>query len=75
MRPDLRGLPHDLSVTYHTVRGEMGFEAAQSSSGWEISISIPKGMCLTLVLDERPEEFTGPATVNKFVDGKAWEFP
>jgi hypothetical protein len=71
MRPDLRGLPHDLSVTYHTVRGEMGFKAVQSSSGWEISISIPKGMCLTLVLDERPEEFTGPATVNKSVDVKA----
>jgi hypothetical protein len=26
---------------------------------------------LTLVLDERPEEFTGPATVNKSVDVKA----
>jgi hypothetical protein len=73
MRPDLRGLPHDLSVTYHTVRGEMGFKAVQSSSGWNLSICIPEGMRLTLVLEGRSEEFTGPVSVNKALDVNAWE--
>lgn len=72
MNPNLQGLGHDIRIIYHPVCGELGFEAAQSSSGWKISISIPKGMCLTLVLEGRPEDFTGPFKINKTVNANLW---
>jgi hypothetical protein len=60
-------------MIYHTACGELGFEAVENSSGWNLSICIPEGMRLTLVIEGRSEEFTGPVSVNKALDVNAWE--
>jgi hypothetical protein len=71
VRPDLRGLTHDLSMTYHTASGALGFRASGGASGWEIALAVPGGMRVSLELEGRTEELTGPATFRKTIPPKA----
>lgn len=67
MRPNLRGLQHDIGLTYHTVKGPIVFEAVKCEGGFHLTISIPRGMRLILHLDDKALEFIGPATIAEYL--------
>jgi hypothetical protein len=63
MLPNLRGLQHDIHLTYHTVKGPIVFEAVKCKGGFNLTIFIPRGMRLILQLEDKALEFIGPATI------------